>query len=324
MVQDQPWKEIIADLFEEFLHFFFPQIHSDIDFSAGYEFLDHELHKLAKDNETGRRLPDKLVKVFLRDGAEKWLLVHIEVQSYEQAEFAERMFVYNYRIFDKFGKETISLALLTDDNPEYRPAEYYRARWGCELCFRYPVVKIIDYRAHWEEIESQTHPFALVVMAYLKALDEGTKVQERYAGKKHFLLELYRQGMSRETVSALYRFIDWIMTLPDELEITLLNEIKSIEEATSMVHLTSAERLGLKRGIEQGIQQGIQQTLPAIYQAVEAILEIKFGESGLLLSGRARNIRSVELLQRLTTGLKHVHTLPEAEELLADLESQNH
>src|SRR5262245_59041484 len=99
MEQDQPWKEIIAELFEEFLHLFFPQIYGDSDFKAGYDFLDHELHKFAKDNEIGRRLPDKLVKVILRDGAEKWLLIHIEVQNYEQAEFAERMFVYNYRIF---------------------------------------------------------------------------------------------------------------------------------------------------------------------------------------------------------------------------------
>ncbi len=312
MEQDQAWKEIIEELFEEFLIFFFPHVHRDIDFARGYEFLDHELHKLAKESETGKRLPDKLVKVFLHDGAEKWLLIHIEIQSYEQAEFAERMYVYNYRIFDKFGKEAVSLALLTDDNPSYRPEEYRRARWGCELRFRYPIVKIIDYRERWQELEKHAHPFALVVMAYLKALEARGNVQERYSWKKYFLRELYYRGISRETLAALYKFIDWIITLPIELERQLLDDVKTIEEATVMAHITTAERLGMEKAI------------PTLHQALEMILEIKFGKNGLLLSSRAKQIGQLELLQRLTTSLKYVHTLPEAERIFDDLEAQPH
>ena len=33
-------------------------------------------------------------------GKESWIYIHIEVQGTRQAEFAKRMFVYNYRIFD--------------------------------------------------------------------------------------------------------------------------------------------------------------------------------------------------------------------------------
>ncbi len=43
-------------------------------------------------------------------------------------EFPERMYIYNYRIFDKFRKEVVSLVLLTDDNPNFRPREYQRSR----------------------------------------------------------------------------------------------------------------------------------------------------------------------------------------------------
>ncbi len=35
---DSAWKEIIEDLFEDFLLFFFPDIHGDIDWSKGYAF----------------------------------------------------------------------------------------------------------------------------------------------------------------------------------------------------------------------------------------------------------------------------------------------
>ncbi|RIK77611.1 hypothetical protein DCC62_09285 [candidate division KSB1 bacterium] len=102
MEQDSPWKEALEDLFEDFLAFFFPQIHRDIDFTKGYEFLDSELQQIITGSATGKRIVDKLVKVYLVDGSEKWLLIHIEIQGYEQTEFPERMFVYNYRIFDKF------------------------------------------------------------------------------------------------------------------------------------------------------------------------------------------------------------------------------
>jgi hypothetical protein len=36
---DSPWKDIIEDYFEDFVCFFFPNIHAEIDWSRGYEFL---------------------------------------------------------------------------------------------------------------------------------------------------------------------------------------------------------------------------------------------------------------------------------------------
>ena len=80
---DSAWKGVIEDLFISFLEFFYPEIHSDIDFSKGYEFLSKELRKIAPDNNTGNRFADELVKVFLKDGTVKYIciLIHIEVQG---------------------------------------------------------------------------------------------------------------------------------------------------------------------------------------------------------------------------------------------------
>lgn len=203
MDYDSPWKEVVEDLFEAFLSFFFPQIHKEIDFSKGYQFLKDELKKIVRGSKTGKRYADQLVKVYLRDGSEQWLLIHIEIQGYRQKAFPERMYIYNYRIFDKFRKDVISLALLTDNSPKYRPSEYRRSRLGCDVLFRYPIVKVIDYRDQWTELEASPHPFAIVVKAYLKTLETKGKVQQRYSWKKKFLLELHQYGMSRETLLAI-------------------------------------------------------------------------------------------------------------------------
>ncbi len=192
MEHDSAWKEVLEKLFERFLSFFFPEIHKNIDFSRGFEFLDNELQQITTESESGKRIVDKLAKVYLLDGTEQWLLIHIEIQDYEQQEFPERMYFYNYRIFDKYRHDVVSLALLTDENPNFRPNEYSRSRpdWGFELFCRFPVVKLIDYRAHWAELEANPHPFAIITRAYLKALETVGNVQEKYSWKKRFLLEL--------------------------------------------------------------------------------------------------------------------------------------
>ena len=42
-------------------------------------------------------LADKLFRVHLRNGTDLLLLIHIEVQSQHDPDFARRMFVYYYR-----------------------------------------------------------------------------------------------------------------------------------------------------------------------------------------------------------------------------------
>lgn len=90
---DSPWKDMIELYFEQFLQFFFPEAHAGIDWRKGYQFLDKELRKLVRESEVGRRLVDKLVKVWRNDGLEVWVLVHIEVQNQMEPLFTKRIFI---------------------------------------------------------------------------------------------------------------------------------------------------------------------------------------------------------------------------------------
>lgn len=319
MEQDHPWKELVEKLFEDFLAFFFPDIHKDIDFSKGYAFLEQELQKFFKSHKLGNRLGDKLVKVYLGNGREKWLLIHIELQGYKQLNFPERMFIYNYRFFDKFRKEIISLALLTDANPNFRPGEYRRARWGFAVSFRYPVVKVLDYRERQAELEANKNPFAIIVRAFLKTLDTEGNTRERYTWKKRFLLELYKLGMKRETILAIYKFIDWMMTLPKGLNIKIHEEVAASKEAKKMSYLTTAERIGMEKGLEKGFKQG----LFATHHAIAAIIDLKFGKTGRRLSERVYKIGNPKALQTLTTKLKRAQSVAEAETVIAQIAKSN-
>jgi hypothetical protein len=60
-----------------------------------------------------------------------WVLIHIEVQSQSQPSFAERMFVYYYRLRDRFNRPVVSFAILSDDSAQWRPNSFTEALWGC-------------------------------------------------------------------------------------------------------------------------------------------------------------------------------------------------
>jgi hypothetical protein len=52
---DSPWKDILEIYFENFLDFFFPDIHLAIDWNQPIEFLNKELKQVTRDAKVGRR-----------------------------------------------------------------------------------------------------------------------------------------------------------------------------------------------------------------------------------------------------------------------------
>lgn len=90
---------------------FFPDLHRLIDWKQPPEFLDKEFQQIAPASEIGKRHADLLVKVWRKRGKQLVLLLHVEVQAKPEANFAERMFVYALRIFDRFRQPAVSLAI---------------------------------------------------------------------------------------------------------------------------------------------------------------------------------------------------------------------
>jgi len=250
---DSPWKEIIETFFSQFMAFFFPQAYADIDWSQSYEFLDKELQQVIREAETGRTVVDKLVKVWLNDGAEEWLLIHIEVQSQANRAFAKRMFIYNYRLFDRYEKEIISFAILADNRAKWHPKEFHYGRWGSTMQFRFATAKLLDLQTDWAALENNRNPFAIVVMVHLKAQATHHRWQDRLWWKINLLKHLYSRGYERQDVLELLRFIDWVLVLPIELEENFQAEIARFEEEQQMTYVTTWERRGLEQGLEQSI-----------------------------------------------------------------------
>lgn len=243
---DSPWKDILQIYFKEFMEFFFPAAHSQIDWTKNIEFLDKELQEVTADAEIGRRFADKLVKVYLINGKEEWILIHVEVQSQEEDDFALRMYIYNYRIYDKYKKTVASLAILGDEKESWRPSSFSYSLFGCSLNFEFPIVKLIDYTHRLSELENDSNPFATVVMAHLAALNTREDRSERKVQKLALVRRLYEKGFEEQYVINLLRFVDWMLTLPPDIEAEFKLEVKQLEVRRRMRYVTSFERSGMQ------------------------------------------------------------------------------
>ena len=306
--QDSAWKDILDQLFPEFLEFFFPEIHRDIDWSRGEELLDKELQPLLLDAEIGGQVVDKLVKVYLLDGPEVWILVHIEVQGQKEVGFTERMFRYNARIGLRFGCDVVSLAVLTDPSRTFRPEPYRWARWGCEKSFQFPVLKLIDYQGRIEELKGSRSPFSIIVLIHLEAMKRRSE-EERLQVKFGLTRALLMKGFRRKEVIALLRFLDWLIRLPKGIQEEYHERIKNdVEVRKIMPYLMDIERIAIEKGRKEGRKEGREEgreigreegRREGLIQALTLGLRLRFGEEGLKLLPQVQKIASLALLSDL-------------------------
>lgn len=214
---DTHWKEIITHLFEDFIAFFLPGAFPLIDFNKRVEFLEQELHKIVADNtKKGKTVNDKLVKVFLKNGEEKWILIHIEVQSTFETIFSERMFVYFYRIFDKYSKKITALAIHTSEQVPKQSGKYKYDFLQTKLTYEYNTYLVKN--ATEEKLLKSNNPFALAILATKYLHQSKEDVDKRF----HFKMKLVRlakeKKFSNKYIINLLKFIDFILYLPEDLE----------------------------------------------------------------------------------------------------------
>lgn len=321
---DSPWKEALDHFLPRFLEFFFPDIFKAIDWKRGYQALDKEFQQIVRGAASGRVLADKLYKVWRNNGAETWLLIHVEIQGQAERIFPRRMFDYYVRAFQLYNRPVVSLAVLCDDQRDWRPHQFSQELLGCRLSLEFPMVKLLDYD-DLPALEEHDNPFAQVVLAHLKARQTRHDPTDRYAWKVRLVRGLYDRGWTAHDVRQLCRLLDWIMALPSELETQFRSMLYRYEQEKHMPYVTSMERLakeegreeGRQEGRQEGVEEGIAQGLRlGLLQGLKAALERGFGPAGLALMPRIESLKNVEKLQRLTDAIPHATSLNQFKKLL--------
>jgi len=255
---DTAWKNILQKYLKEFLELCWLEAHESIDWSKSYEFLEQEMMAIHSSKKKNRRVVDKLIKVYLKNGREKWILIHIEIQGEWEKDFNERMFIYYYRIFDRYQVNIASIAIFIDPNKKWKPCEYKSEIWGCSVNMKFPILKILDFKDHETTLKESNNPFATIILAQLKAIEAKGNAKKTLANKKEIAKMLYKKGYSKEEIIHIGLFLDGIFAMPkaDRLEYTKF--IGAIEKEKKVSYLSCMEEFGLEQGLEQGREQGIE------------------------------------------------------------------
>ena len=269
-----------------------------------------------REAEVGKRVADKLVKVWLASGKQVWVLIHIEVQSQSKSDFAERMFTYNYRLRDLFKRPVASFAILSDDTASWRPQRFESALWGCNTSFEFRTVKLLDYKQESDNLLNSDSPFAIVVVAHLKTLETNRDPLSRKRWKLRLVKLLYQRGYDRADVIKLLRFIDWLLTLPKALEDDFWRELKIYQEETDMPYVTSLERFAKEEGWEEGREEGLKEGLK---RSIRMGLKLRFGSSGVQLMPEIEKIGDHETLERVEAGIEDGLSIDELQRIYSQL-----
>lgn len=224
------------------------------------------------------------VKVWLHDGVEVFVLIHVEIQTQYQKEFPRRMHVSNNRISDKYGREVISLAVLGDDDRNWRPTRFAYTRWGFISGTKYLMVKLLDFQPRWSELEVSLNPFAVAIMAHLSTLETLGKPNQRFQSKLTLVRGLYERGYTRNEILELFRLIQWMMVLPKTLEISFKQEFKRIQEEGRVPYITDIELDGM---------------IINARESVVTALEARFGVVPAEIAGRLEEIDNIDVLKQL-------------------------
>ena len=304
-------------------------MHGDLDWSQDYEALDQELRKFAPASKAGGRIADRLIKAFARDTGDPRYF-HLEVQGKKERGFRRRIHVCNLRAEERFNAHVVSLVLLTDENPRWRPRRYVsgqfpvpnepaeeqpasgaadkkrrRQRYLDERTLSFLTVKLIDFRGKEAELESLENPVGLFVVAHLEAIRTRADPKAREQIKLRLIRNLRQRKMDLEDSRFWLDCLDWVLQLPRERELALSQELERLDKETNVAFVNFIERFGIEKGMEKGRLDTLGWYLKA-----------KFGEEALTWLSAAETIRDETQLKDLCERIFKADTAEKVRALL--------
>ena len=152
-----------------------------------------------------------LVKVHLTTGGEEWMLVHLEIQERNDANFTLRMFQYYYRIYDRYGMHITAIAVFTGSKKQQQICSFEHAFLGTSVCYRFNTYHIFDHSE--AELLTGNNPFGLIVLAAQQAqlahkMEETAIADQRMKIARRLVeISMYNRSRVRKLIFFLKTFL---------------------------------------------------------------------------------------------------------------------
>ena len=124
---------------------------------------------------------------------------------------------------------------------------------GQMLAFKFPVIHLAKWAEREDELKvlAYKNPFAIMVLYQLIALKYKNK-NKRLNAKVQIMRLGNQYGYSREMMGILLYLIDWVITLPEDLQDEYYEEVKKMETEAKERFVSIYEIMGKKEGLAEG------------------------------------------------------------------------
>jgi predicted transposase/invertase (TIGR01784 family) len=246
---DRLFKELLETFFEEFITIFFPELHRVINFS-GLRFLQQELFTDVTIGDKHR--VDLLAEVGLH-GEEGLILIHIESQAQYQEDFAKRMFIYFSRLYQKFNRKILPIAIFSYNTPHEEP-DSFQIGFPFFDVMRFNFYTLELKKRNWRDYLQNDNPAAAALMSKM-----GYQRNEKVQVKKEFLRMLVRLQLDPARKKLLTGFFEAYLKLNKREEEQLKIELNQLpaEEVDKIMELTTSwHEQGRMEGEIKGRMEG--------------------------------------------------------------------
>lgn len=288
-----------------------------------------------------KRRVDLLVETKLK-GEDGLIVVHVEAQAYEQKNFNERMFIYFSRLYEKYRKKILPIAVFSYDTIREEPHTFNLGfSFFDVLTFQFHKVEL--KKKHWRDYIKQDNPVAAALLSKM-----GYSESEKIQVKKEFLRMLVRLELDPARAHLIAGFFDTYLILGAEEEEQLQQELKSLdqsEEAKIMELKTAWEKQAEERAEKRAEQRMMKLKTTWEKQAEERMMKLKtawekqaeeraeknakqsmlckyleaqFGAASAELTAKVKQLTDNQVIEKLSERLFTISQVDEAEQIIQD------
>jgi len=298
---DRLFKELLTTFFKEFMELFFPQAHALIDY-GNMRFLAQEIFTDVTEGE--KHYVDILAEVKIK-GEDGCVLIHVEPQSYQEENFAGRMYKYFNRLYEKHDQKVLPIAVFAHDRKEEEPT-LHEVTFTFLKVLRFEFFKVQLNKISWRTYLHSSNP---VAAALLSKMDYQPK--ERVQIKLEFLRMLTRLRLDPARIQLLTGFFESYLVLNDEEEKVfqqkISEELKPEEVQKAMEITTSWHEKGRQEGRQEGYRSILLKQIKKRLGTVPADIEKNVAgmktEQLDLLAEKIFEIATEEDLRRVITAV---------------------
>lgn len=277
---DGVWKGFIKDFWREILKEFMPDLYDKADLNHEPEFLDKELRDILAGMDPNDNIPvrfvDTLMKVFLKDGHEEWVLLHIEVQGPGEENISRRMFRYYCLLFVHHDRNPAAMTILTAKRPKKEgdePGIYSAEVFGTKIEYKYNVVKAYEFND--EALKASNSLVSLFIYALKVAAKNRHSDEAKFKYMREILRLLWIKGFDINIRRVFIVYLEKIFRLSgEEYKLRFENAIdRSFEGGKTMEYQTVADKVFERwqnkfreEGREEGREEERKKMIAAIKQ----------------------------------------------------------